>query len=416
MYKEIKKCRICGNANLATILDLGNQYLTGIFPPNNKYDLTSGPLELVKCMDDGRGEACGLVQLRHSYDSEEMYGENYGYRSGLNQSMVRHLQQKVQNILKKVKLSDGDVVLDIGSNDSTLLQAYPHYNIDLIGMDPTGKKFKDYYPSYIKLVPDFFSAATFKKIFGDKKAKIITSIAMFYDLASPLDFVQDIYNSLDEQGVWVFEQSYLLSMLDANAYDTVCHEHLEYYGIKQIKWMCDKIGFRILDIEINNINGGSFSVMVCKKNAPYKDNAGQITELLETERKRELHTLAPYKDFEKRVKKHKTELLEFIGSLKKKNKKILGYGASTKGNVVLQYCGLTPDDIPFIAEVNKDKFGCYTPGTNIPIISESEAKKMKPDYLLVLPWHFKENILFREKEYLAEGGKFIFPLPEIEVV
>lgn len=416
MYKEINKCRICGNSALDTILNLGKQSLTGVFPPDKNYNLTSGPLELVKCRDNNDSKSCGLVQLRHSYDSGEMYGKNYGYRSGLNQSMVLHLQQKVQNILKKVALSEGDIVLDIGSNDSTLLQAYPHYNINLLGMDPTGKKFKDYYPSYIKLIPDFFSAATFKKIFGDKKAKIITSIAMFYDLESPLDFMQDIYNSLDDNGVWVFEQSYLMSMLDANAYDTVCHEHLEYYGIKQVKWMCDKIGFRIIDIEINDINGGSFSVMVCKKNASYAENKEKLARLLETEKERGLHTLKPYKEFEKRVLKHKTDLIKFIKDLKKQNKKILGYGASTKGNVVLQYCGLTADDIPFIAEVNKDKFGCYTPGTKIPIISEAEAKSMKPDYLLILPWHFKENILFREKGYLANGGKFIFPLPKIEVV
>jgi len=416
MYKEIKKCRICGNTDLVSILHLGNQYLTGIFPSTEKRNLTSGPLELVKCREDKAGKFCGLVQLRHNYEFDELYGMDYGYRSGLNQSMVRHLQQKVQKILKKVALSDGDIVLDIGSNDSTLLQAYPHYNIMPVGMDPTGKKFREYYPPYIQLVPDFFSAAKFKKIFGNKKAKIVTSIAMFYDLESPMNFMRDIHSVLDERGVWVFEQSYLSAMIDANAYDTVCHEHLEYYCLKQIKWMCDKIGFRIIDIELNKVNGGSFSVMVCKESAPYPESTEQISHVLKIEDNKQLHTLKPYQAFEKRVLKHKNALVKFINELKEKNKKILGYGASTKGNVILQYCGLTNKDIPFIAEVNKDKFGCYTPGSGIPIISEAEAKSMKPDYMLVLPWHFKENILFREKEYLSGGGKFIFPLPKIEVV
>lgn len=416
MYSEIKKCRICGNTELVSILSLGNQTLTGVFPKDKNQKITSGPLELVKCHSRDGGGSCGIIQLRHSFDLEEMYGLNYGYRSGLNRSMVVHLHEKVKKIQSFVPLSAGDLVIDIGSNDSTLLQGYANKDARLVGIDPTGKKFKEYYPDYIQLIPDFFSAEKVKEHFGGKKAKVVTSIAMFYDLESPLDFMRQIRDVLDDDGVWVFEQSYMPTMLEMNAYDTVCHEHLEYYGLKQIKWMADKAGFKILDVEFNAINGGSFSVMAGSKTSSYKENVSRVEDVLRDENRKELHTLKPYEAFKKRVNAHKNELVEFIKKTKADGKTIYGYGASTKGNVILQFCSVTPDDIPLIAEVNKDKFGCFTPGTLIPIVSEEEARAKIPDYFMVLPWHFKENIVSREKPYLASGGKLFFPLPSLEVV
>ena len=205
-------------------------------------------------------------------------------------------------------------------------------------------------------------------------------------------------------------------MLEKNAYDTVCHEHLEYYRLKQIQWMMDRVGLKILDVELNEVNGGSFSVTAARREAPYPEDNTQVTRLLNEEQGKGLETLRPYEDFKNKVFRHRTELLGFIQKLKREGKNIFGYGASTKGNVILQFCGLTEKDIPYIAEVNEDKFGRYTPGTQIPIISEAEAKARKPDYLLALPWHFKENFLNREKDYLRSGGKLIFPLPAVEVV
>jgi hypothetical protein len=233
---------------------------------------------------------------------------------------------------------------------------------------------------------------------------------MFYDLESPLSFMQQVYELLADEGVWVFEQSYMPTMLSMNSYDTVCHEHLEYYRLKQIKWMTDRAGFKILDVEFNQINGGSFSVMVARQGSSYRQANDLVGRILKSEEKLGLHTLKPYKAFQKRVSQHKEKFKAQIQKLKKDGKKVLGYGASTKGNVILQYCGFSEKDIPFIAEVNPDKFGSYTPGTLIPIISEAEAKIMKPDYFVVLPWHFKENIIMREKKFLKEGGKLLFPL------
>jgi len=416
VHTEITKCRICGNQELLPVLSLGIQSLTGVFPSRKDLPVTAGPLDLVKCADDGTGNTCGLLQLRRSYDLNEMYGLNYGYRSGLNRSMVEHLHLKVGKICTVVELRSKDLVLDIGSNDSTLLQGYPRIGCDLVGIDPTGVKFKAYYPEHIRLIPDFFSAAAIRKHMGDRKAKVISSIAMFYDLESPIDFMRQIHSVLDDDGIWVFEQSYMPTMLKMNAYDTICHEHLEYYGLKQIKWMTDLLGFKIIDVELNNVNGGSFSLIVAKTGAPYREATTLVETILRKETGIGLHTLQPFEAFKQRVFEHRDQLVNFIHRSRKESKMVLGYGASTKGNVILQFCNITASDVPFIAEVNKDKFGCYTPGTLIPIISEAEARAMKPDYFMVLPWHFKDNIIAKEADYLRAGGKMFFPLPELEVI
>ncbi len=415
MYKEISRCRICGNNNLEPLVHLGEQTLTGVFPRDKKTVITKGPLELVKCYAKAGENVCGLVQLHHSYDSVEMYGDNYGYRSGLNQSMVKHLRSIVSEICNRMTLAEGDIIIDIGGNDSTLLRSYPSdLSLNLMVIDPTSAKFIQYYPEYIRNTADFFSAKTYYSLF-DKKAKVITSIAMFYDLEEPLKFVQDIYDVLDDEGIWVFEQSYLPYMIDTTSYDTICHEHLEYYAIKQISWIFEKVGLKIVDINFNNANGGSFRITSAKNTSSIAIDSSKIKEAIEKEDRLGYNQLDIYRKFAKTVEEHRTNLMELLNGLKSDGKKILGYGASTKGNVLLQYCGITTDDIECIAEVNEDKFGSFTPNTLIPIISEKEARAKNPDYFLVLPWHFREGIIERENAYLKSGGKLIFPLPEIEI-
>lgn len=411
MYKEAKQCRICGNTELVPIVHLGEQALTGVFPKTVDEHITSGPLELVRCT--GGPDACGLLQLRHSYDLNEMYGANYGYRSGLNRSMVAHLHDLVTKVRRIADPQTGDVVIDIGSNDGTLLRGYP-LGPTLIGVDPTGTKFRQYYREDAQLIPEFFSAATVNTHLGTRKAKVISSIAMFYDLEAPIDFMLQIRDVLADDGIWLFEQSYMPTMLDMIAYDTICHEHLEYYGLAQIKWMTDRAGLKIVDVWLNDVNGGSFALMVAKAESPYPEATEKIAALLADESARGLHTLAPYEQFNARIFEHRDQLLAFVADAQKAGKTILGYGASTKGNVILQLCKLGPSQIAAIAEVNEDKFGCYTPGTLIPIISEREARAQKPDYFLVLPWHFRPTIIEREHAFLASGGLLVFPLPAIE--
>lgn len=409
MYNEISKCRISESSNLITVLSLGEQYLTGVFPKTTTENITKGPLDLVWCPDSG------LLQMKQSYSLDEMYGDNYGYRSGLNVSMVRHLTNKINTLERLFRLSESDLVIDIGSNDATSLKAY-NSKCRKVGIDPTGLKFKEYYIDGIELIPDFFSAQSFRQNFPEEKAKIITSIAMFYDLESPSNFVMDIEECLSDDGIWHFEQSYMPSMLRTNSYDTICHEHLEFYSFKVVKNLLESCNMRVIDVQMNAINGGSFAVTASKKNALHVSNIPVINWMLQQEDDMGLDTPKPYREFEERVFKHRKNLSQLIEALVADGKKVFGYGASTKGNVLLQFCNFTTTQIPFIAEVNEQKFGCFTPGTNIPIISEEEARAMKPDYFLVLPWHFKHSILEREKKYIESGGKFIFPLPVIEIV
>jgi hypothetical protein len=409
MYTAITNCRICRSSRLSEILALGEQALTGVFPRTISESVTVGPLTLMWCED------CGLLQLKQSYRLEEMYGSNYGYRSGLNASMVRHLERKISMLETLASPSADDLVIDIGSNDATSLKAYKG-NFKKVGIDPTGEKFRDYYPAEIDLIPDFFSAAAFRRSCPTAKAKIVTSIAMFYDLEDPRAFVEDIASVLADHGVWHFEQSYMPSMLRTTAYDTICHEHLEFYSLRIVADLLRSCGLRLLDVQMNGINGGSFAVTACKSGAHYASNKSIIDWTLRQEEALGVKTMQPYREFADRVFKHRAGLKDLIETLVADGKKILGYGASTKGNVLLQFCGLDRRYISAIAEVNEDKFRAFTPGTHIPIVSEAEARRMKPDYFLVLPWHFKPGIIEREREFLAGGGHLIVPLPEIEIV
>lgn len=409
MYHTIKKCRICGNTELHLVVDLGEQMLTGVFPVVRDARVTSGPLQLVKCA--ASDETCGLLQLAHTYDAGEMYGDNYGYRSGLNASMVSHLIRKVQKVLGAITLQEDDLVLDIGSNDSTTLQAYAESPALLVGIDPTGAKFRNFYPPHIRLIADFFSAEIVRKHFPGRKAKVITSFSMFYDLDDPMRFMREVHEILADDGLWIFEQSYMPTMLDMNSYDTACHEHLEYYALRQIKWMADRVGFDIVEVEFNDVNGGSFSVTASKRNGAPRE-APAVQEILDAERGAGMDTPTPYLAFAARVAQLRQDLLTFIEKAQAECKRVAALGASTKGNVLLQYCGLTQNQIFAVGEVNPEKFGRHTPGSWIPIKTESEVLAEKPDYLLVLPWHFRQFFVGNPKFF---GMKLVFPLPVLEI-
>lgn len=404
-----KYCRVCGNEELKTILDLGQMELTGVFPKSKDEKLTEGPLRLVLC------PKCGLVQLAHSYPLEEMYGMNYGYRSGLNASMVAHLQQKVAWLEKQYPMNRGDIVVDIGSNDGTTLNSYSTPGLRKIGIDPTAKKFYPYYHDDVELVPEFFSAEAYRRI-SDKPAKLVTSISMFYDLENPVDFASQVESILAEDGIWHLEQNYLLSMLRNNAYDIVGHEHLEYYSLHTIKFILESVGLRIIDASTNDINGGSFAVTAAKKNSVHRANEAVINWMLAQEEASGLLTEGPYLAFGEKCYQHRDEFVHLLDALRAEGKKVYAYGASTRGNTILEFCGITDRQILAIAEVNPDKFGAFTPKTHIPILSEDQIKEYAPDYMVVLPWHYRNMILNKEKQFLQSGGKLIFPLPYVEIV
>jgi hypothetical protein len=329
--------------------------------------------------------------------------------------MANHLKKKFIYLKKKYHLKNSDLIIDIGSNDGTFLNFFLNFK-NLIGIDPTIKKFSRYYKNNIKKLPHFFSYEILKKNYIFKKAKLITSISMFYDLEDPIKFVLDIKKSLDKDGVWHFEQSYMPSMIKEYSYDTICHEHLEYYSLTMICKILKKCNLRVLDVQLNEINGGSFSVTASHENSRYKSNSRIIKKLINEEKILGFDKIEVYKKFNNKIKKHKKNLFQLLYNLKNKNKKIFGYGASTKGNVILQYCGIDSKLIKNIYEVNEDKFNKYTPGTKIKILSDKKISKKNCDFLLVLPWHFKDFILKKEKKIIKQGIKFIFPLPRIEIV
>lgn len=410
LYKEITECRICGNKNLETILDLWIQAMTWIFP-NVWEEIESGPLALVKCKGEGN---CWLLQLKHNYDLEVMYWDDYWYRSGLNKWMVRHLEGVVEKIKSIKELHPWDLVIDIASNDWTTLKAYWDNWYELLWIDPTSKKFSSYYAPYTSYISDFFSASVVKSK-TNKKAKVITSISMFYDLPHPMEFVKDIKEILDDDWIWFLEQSYMPTMIDVVSYDTVCHEHLEYYSLKQIKWMVERVWMKIIDVALNDVNGWSFQVIVAKDaNTPANQEA--IEKLFAYEEEWWYNSWKVFESFRNNIETHKKAVLEFFEKAKLENKKVIWYWASTKWNVTLQYCWITKEMLPYIWEVNDYKFGRTTPGTKIPIISEKEAKEMKPDYFFVLPRHFRKWILEREQEFLNNWWHFVFPLPTLEIV
>jgi C-methyltransferase-like protein/putative zinc binding protein/methyltransferase family protein len=406
---SLTQCRLCGSPDLLTVLDLGAQALTGVFPASTEEHVSEGPLELVWC------SSCTLLQLAHSYEPTEMYGDNYGYRSGLNRSMVRHLSRKTLGLEALAKLSADDVVLDIGSNDGTLLGSYTTTPLRRIGIDPTAARFAEYYPAGAEIVADFFTASKFQEV-SDVPAKVVTSIAMFYDLEDPVAFARDVRQCLAPDGVWHFEQSYMPSMLRSTAYDTVCHEHIEYYSLSTVRRILDEADLELIDVRFNRVNGGSFAVTAAQRGSRFAPNKVLIDWFVDQEERIRLDTPGPFRRFEESVFRHRTDLTQLVTTLRAGGASVMGYGASTKGNVLLQFCGLGPTHIEAIAEVNEDKFGRVTPGTGIPIVSEDEMRARRPDFLLVLPWHFRDGIVEREEAYLKDGGLLIFPLPEIEIV
>jgi NDP-4-keto-2,6-dideoxyhexose 3-C-methyltransferase len=406
VQNSVSACRICGNKNLATVLELGEQALTGVFPRSPTTPITKGPLTLVKCMGE---QACGLLQLAHSYPLGEMYGENYGYRSGLNPSMVAHLRGKIARIEALGLLADNDIVVDIGSNDGTSLAQYTHPRLRRIGVDPTAGKFRDFYRDGIEAIEDFFSADRLRQHIGNSKAKVVTSFSMFYDLEEPLRFMEEVAGALHDDGIWVFEQSYMPLMLATNSYDTVCHEHLEYYALSQIEWMCECAGLRVVDVEQNDVNGGSFSVVVQGRRGKMPVSP-TVEDMRRFELGLRLNEMGIYETFAAAVEKSRDGLLEFLRAARIQGRRTMALGASTKGNVILQYCGVTTEFVEAIGEINPDKFGAFAPGTNIPIVDEQQVFTSKPDHVLVLPWHFRRHF---ESQARYRNLPLVYPLPEL---
>jgi GDP-mannose 4,6-dehydratase len=400
-------CRICKNPNLVDVINLGEQIITSRFPIYGDFSTPSTPIVLSLCSN------CSLVQLKYSTNASELYEYEYGYRSGISNTMREHLKQYQEEIISKVNLKEGDSIVDIGSNDSTMLQNYDT-KLKRIGIDPTGKQFKQYYGD-VELIPTYFTYNNFRSIYKELKPKIISSISMFYDLPEPVQFAKDIYNILDDDGIWTCEQSYIITMLRRNSIDTICHEHLEYYSLTAVKQIADMANFKIIDIKFNECNGGSFRIYFAKKESTlYNECKDLINKILEDENNYGIKNPELYTSFLKNCDNEIYKLKKFIDTINENVQKMYIYGASTKGNCLLQYGKLDETKIKYAVERNPDKIGKMT-STGIGIISEETMRANPPEYLLVLPWHFRDEIIKREELYLENGGQLVFPFPNFEI-
>jgi len=414
--RTIEVCRACHSADLIEVLGLGDLYLSAFV--DDETVVPSYPLDLVLC----RG--CTLVQLRHTVPPEEMY-RHYWYRSSTNRSMTKELEDIAALAVtwiaeERDRLPEKLVALDIGANDGTLLRAYraalgrPDDFVTRVGFEPAKNLIAAASEGNNLIINDFFNAAAYHEKMS-VPADIVTSIAMFYDLDDPNAFVRDVASVLAPDGVWIIQMADLKSMLDRTMWDNICHEHLEYYSLLSLERLLDAHGFSVEFVEHNDVNGGSIRVFV-RKTALGRSPSPSVLRMREEELRMGLDSLDAYTSFAERVISETTELASFITKEFSSGKTIYVYGASTKGNTLLQYVGLKHPMIAAAAERNPDKWGKKTVGSLIPIISEEEARAKKPDYFLVLPWHFLDEFLEREAAYLDAGGAFIVPLPEFRVI
>ncbi len=403
---SIQECRSCKSKNLSNIISLGKSYLSDFVKDNKKPP--KYPLSLVMCKN------CYLLQLKHTTPSSLLYTEHYGYRSGINQTMNDELKDIVRKTLDKFEGSEGKLrVLDIGANDGTLLKNYPK-RFERIGVEPIKKLAKECKANADIVINDFFNYESFKNKVGLKKADIITAISCFYDMEDPNVFVSDITKILEKDGIFVIQQNYLVKMLTQNAFDNIVHEHLEYYSLLSLQNLLKRHKLEVFDLELRELNGGSFRTYIGYEHE--RPVSTRVYEQIELEKLIGLQRKKIYTDFAKRIRQNKKEVYVFIKNEVNAGKKIYVYGASTRGNTLLQYFDLDNKLIQKAVERNSEKWGTKIASVGIPIISEEQARMEKPDYMLVLPWFFKDEFLRREKEYLKKGGHFIFPLPKVEIV
>ena len=404
---KITHCRNCNKKKLKKLFSLGNLYFTGKFEKENN-KIKRSKIDLNIC------NKCKLVQLGHKYNLKYMYGPDYGYRTGINYTMSNHVKNITKYISKRAELKRGDIVIDIASNDGTLLNYY-NKNIVTFGIDPILNKYRKYYKKINFKSSNFFSKNyVLKKT--KRKFKIVTALSVFYDLNNPNKFLKDVYDILDDNGLFLLEFADLASLIKYNMFDTICHEHAEYYSTKVLIKIFNKNKFRLITINKNNINGSSKQYLLSKNTSNFKVENKKINKILREESKLKLEDKKTYKKFYRKIVYIKSNLNKFINKQIKKNKVIHGYGASTKGNTLLQFFNIGKKHISYIADRNPDKFGLKTPGTKIDIISEIESRSMLPDFYLVLPWHFQKEIVKREANLMKKGTKLIFPLPKIKII
>lgn len=397
-------CRNCKKKLTNKVINLGNQCISSVFPEKITNKLKEYSLDLFKC------NSCELVQFNKTPPLQDMYGLTYGYRTSLSPLMIKHIKKKYDFISKKKYLKKGSSILDIGSNDGTFLNFFSKGSkFNLFGIDPSAKKFQKYYKKNINLVVDYFSKKNLNYI--NKKFDLITSFAMFYDIEDPNKFCSDINSLLNKNGIWMLELSYFPLLLKNLTYDQICHEHLCYYTLTSFNNIISKHNLKIIDFSFNEINGGSVEIICAKKNSIHLPSLKKINKYFTLEK--QINSKS-FKKFNDRIQNTKEVLNFFLSKISKNN--IIAYGASTKGNIVLNHCKIDNKKIKYICDANSYKYNKFTPGSNLKIISKENMRKKKPKYLLVLIWSFRKEVIKQEISFLKRGGKLIFHLPILHIV
>jgi hypothetical protein len=405
IYTNLENCRICKSTDMQEVIGIEDQFLSPTFVKTNENNPMSSikvPHTLMLC------NCCSLLQLKETVEQDLLYRE-YFYRSSTNDMMREDLHAVVQDVMTRVNLSPGDSVLDIGANDCTMLSYFPK-SLKRHGIEPAKNIDWSKVEKDIKIVNDYFNSTSVDCAVGEEKVKIFTSCAMFYDIDDPNAFVDTIKRKLHKDGVFCIQLSYLPAMLtNLNFYD-ICNEHLEYYSLNSLQALMSRHNLEIFDAEENHVNGGSVRVMIThtENNRARSEN---LRKLFETESKMKLADPNTYEDFHDKIKDMKEKVANHIQTEIDSGNVVLGLGASTKGNMLLQLFGLTKDKIPAISERNPDKVGLKTLGTDIELISEVDARSRQPSCMLVLPWYFKKEIAARESDYIESGGTLLMPMP-----
>jgi len=407
-YTTRQTCRVCDSSNLVPLFSLGEQYVSNFLDPGTDPGLKC-PIELELCC------RCSLVQAKHTAPQELLYSRKYWYRSGVTETMRMALRDVTKSVEFLVDLVPGDVVLDIGSNDGTLLRTYTE-DVTRIGCEPADNLQEEGRQGVDVLIHDFWSYEAYRKV-SDKPAKVITALGMFYDLEDPNQFVADVSRALAPDGIFVSQLMCLKNMINVNDVGNLAHEHLLFYSLRSLRWLFGKHGLEIIDIQTNRVNGESYRIYARHIGSDVFPYSGADSRIIQREQDEiGLDDPAFFSKFYEEMGRNREEAVDLVKNAKLLGKSVWVYGASTKGNVLLQYYGLTSKLIEGAADRSPEKWGKVTVGTNIPIFSNEQARKANPDYFLVLPVAFRSEFLQLEKPWREQGGRFIFPLPRLEIV
>jgi SAM-dependent methyltransferase len=402
-------CRSCGSTELSIFLSLGNLPLSdGFLEARQLVDNEPRyPLDVAFCA------TCSLVQILETVPPEELFGADYPYFSSFTDTLLRHSEANVKERIAERKLGSGSLVVELASNDGYLLQYYQADGVPVLGIDPAPGPVAAARAKGIETLQAFFGLDFAKQLAAEgRRADVIHANNVLAHVADTNGFVAGIATLLKDTGVAVIECPYVKDLIEHGEFDTIYHEHLCYFSVTALRALFSRHGLYITRVVPLTIHGGSLRVFVEKQNRPEQS----VHEYIESEQRLGLDRLDYYADFSNRVNQIRTELNELLQGLKERKARIVGYGAAAKGTIMLNYVGIGQETLDFVADRNTHKQGRYIPGVRLPIASPERVLAEQPDYVLILPWNFKDEIMAQQAEYRRRGGKFIVPVPRPTII